>query len=81
MYFSDDGSWRHRSSAQTSRSVIPTSSVVWLVHRPTGVKVKATVPPGHYSRAELIRARSRLERPLWDELERKVAAHLRVPGQ
>ena len=41
---------------------------------------ESPVPPGHYS-APSYQPRSRLESPLWDELERKVAAHLRVHGQ
>ena len=58
-----------------------TSSTVFLVHHPTGLRVEATVPPGRYSRKEMIKERERLNDLLWEELERKVATHLRIPGQ
>jgi hypothetical protein len=58
-----------------------TSSTVFLVHYPSGLRVEATVPPGRHSRKEMIKERERLNDLLWEELERKVATHLRIPGQ
>ena len=67
--------------ARSSRRDGLTSSTMHLIHQPTGLRVDGTVPRGHYSRKEMVKERERLHKHLWDELERKVANHLRIPGR
>jgi hypothetical protein len=67
--------------ARSSRRNGLTSSTMYLIHKPTGLRVDGTVPSGHYSRKEMVKERERLHKHLWDELERKVANHLRIPGR
>src|SRR5215469_10062073 len=52
-----------------------------LTHAPTGLQVCGEVPKGHYSKAQFSRLKSDLLKKLWSQLERSVAARLRVPGQ
>jgi len=78
---STSGGSRAGRLARTSRSDSVTSSTVFLVHHPTGIRVEATIPPGHYSRAEMISERNRLKAVLWEELERNVSTAMRLPGR
>lgn len=64
-----------------SRANGVTSYLIELTHLPTGVKAIGEVPPGHYSRQEMIRQRQLLKDKLFQELEEKVPAFLRLPGQ
>jgi hypothetical protein len=52
-----------------------------LTHNQTGISVKGEVVPGHYSRRQLSQLKSELLNRPWGELERKVAARLRLPGR
>ena len=52
-----------------------------LTHGPTGVQVSGEVEKGHYSKKQFSRLKNDLLNQLWSELERRVAAHLRVPRQ
>src|SRR5262249_12657754 len=52
-----------------------------LTHGPTGVQVHGEVAKGHDSKEQFSRLKANLLTKLWSQLERRVAAHLRVPGQ
>ena len=67
--------------ARKSRAEDTRSEVIRLLHRPTGIDVDGEIPAGHYSRVEMSKLRDDLTTRLWDELGRKVARHLRIPGQ
>jgi hypothetical protein len=77
--FHGSSSGHSKPLARSSRRDGVTSSTVFLIHYPTGLRAEGTVPEGRYSRGEMIKERERLNRLLWDELERKVAKHLRIP--
>jgi hypothetical protein len=67
--------------ARTSRKNDTRSLKLFLLHKPTGIRVEGAVPEGHYSRPEMIREREQLRATLWTQLERMVAKELRVPGR
>jgi len=48
---------------------------------PTGVAVTGNVQKGHYSRSEMQQMRDKLIKELYVELEKRVAAFLRIPGR
>lgn len=52
-----------------------------LKHRPTGVEVSGEVGKGHYSKEQFSRLKNDLLQRLWSQLERRVEAHLGIPGQ
>ena len=78
-----EGSSQGRKGQLTkqSRAYGLTSYTIELTHQPTGVKAIGEVPWGHYSRQEMIRQRKRLKDKLFQELEEKVPAFLRLPGR
>lgn len=55
--------------------------MVRLLHHPTGIEVSGEISAGHYSRNEMGKLRDGLIARLWDELEGKVARHLRIAGR
>jgi hypothetical protein len=64
-----------------SRAVSLTSYIMELVHKPTDVKALGEIPPGHYSRQEMIKKREQLKQALFEQLEEKVAIFLKVRGR
>jgi hypothetical protein len=48
---------------------------------PTGMQVSGEVEKGRYSKEQFSRLKDNLLKQLWSQLERSVAAHLRVSGQ
>ena len=69
-----------RSKARQSRELDVRSADWKLVHAPTGIAVQGKVPKGRYSRGEMRDTEQQLLKVLFQELEGKVAKHLRVPG-
>lgn len=70
-----------RKKASQSRA-LDKSGVQWtLVHLPTGLEVIGEIPQGHYSQKELDKEKSELLSHLFNELEDKVAKHLKIPGR
>jgi hypothetical protein len=65
---------------KSSRKSSTRSLTMELVHLPTGISVTGTVPPGHYTRCEMVDERERLRARLWVQLENEVAKALRIPG-
>lgn len=57
------------------------SPQVTLVHLPTGIRVSRSVAWGRYSRKDSKKVRDALQDELFQELERLVAAHLRIAGR
>lgn len=70
-----------RQKASQSRSLDVTETTITLRHEPTEIEVKGSVPLGHYSRVEMRALRARITADLLAELERRVAARLRIPGR
>lgn len=64
-----------------SRATGLTSYTIELIHKPTGVRALGEIPPGHYSRQEMIKKRAELRQRLFEELKEKVPAFLKLPGR
>jgi hypothetical protein len=67
--------------ARTSRAVGRQTGNLELIHRPTGVRAKGTVPEGAYTRKQMSNAMDALQQKLMLELQEKVDQQLRVPGR
>lgn len=52
-----------------------------LLHIPTGVEVAGKMQKGNYSRSEMQQMKDKVLKELYIELEKKVAAFLRIPGR
>jgi hypothetical protein len=76
MHSSSSGKTR-----QFERKLKTTSSYIFITHEPTGIRVEGEIPLGHYSKKEMQQMREALKQSLFTELERKVAAKLRVKGR
>lgn len=72
---------RRTGMARSSRAEDSRGAVVRLVHQPTGLEIEGEVPTGHYSRSEMRSRKDALIAELWPQLEKRVAKHLRIPGQ
>ena len=70
-----------RRRAAQSRDLDVTETTITLRHRPTGIEVSGSVPPGHYARPAMKKLKAELHARLLDELERLVAKRLRVAGR
>ena len=70
-----------RQRAAQSRVLDVTEATITLLHRPTGIEVSGSVPPGHYARHTMRQQKDELYALLFDELERLVAKQLRVAGR
>jgi hypothetical protein len=68
-------------TSRQSRAVNVTMAWVTGTHGPTGISVSGTVPPGRYTRRQMIEAQAKLKPHLLTELEEKVAKARRVPGR
>lgn len=69
-----------RAKVRHSRKLDLSSWKYTLTHGPTGVQVSGEVAEGRYSREQFSQLKNDLLRQLWSQLQRKVAAHLRVSG-
>jgi hypothetical protein len=72
---------RGRAKAAQSRALDVTEATITLRHEPTGIEVRASIPPGHYARTRMRQMKDDLRRRLFTELEQRVARHLRIPGR
>jgi hypothetical protein len=54
--------------------------IMQITHLPTGVSISEEIPKGHYSKKEMRKAEDVLYQKLYPLLEKKVAKHLRLPG-
>lgn len=70
-----------RTSVRQPRKLGLSSWEFTLTHAPTGLQVSGEVPKGHYSKAQLSSLKDDLLKKLWHQLERNVAARLRIPGR
>lgn len=70
-----------RRRAAHSRALDVTETMLTLRHRPTGIEVSGSVPPGPYARPAMKKLKAELHAQLFDELERLVAKQLRVAGR
>jgi len=70
-----------RRRAAQSRALDVTETTITLRHRPTGIEVSGSVPPGHYARSAMKKLKAELYARLCDELERLVAKQMRVAGR
>jgi hypothetical protein len=57
------------------------STILTLIHRPTGLQVKGEVPEGRYTNAQMNAQQDALHRTLMAELTALVAKKLRLPGR
>jgi hypothetical protein len=73
-------STNRKKLTSASRAVDDRSWNYTLIHVPTDVEVSGEVPKGNYSQKQMQQERERLFSSLWDQLEIKVAKHLRLPG-
>ena len=76
--FSEGGKGQH---TKRSRAAGLSSYTIELIHKPTDVKALGEIPPGHYSRQEMIKKREQLKQTLFEQLEQKVAIFLKIPGR
>jgi hypothetical protein len=70
-----------RAKVRQPRKLDLSSWKITLTHGPTGMQVSGEVEKGHYSKEQFSRLKDDLLKQLWSQLERRVAAHLRVSGQ
>jgi hypothetical protein len=68
-----------RRRVRESRAASLTSAQIELIHRPTGLKVRGSVPRGHQSREAMRDLKAALWSRLFSELEVKVARALKIP--
>lgn len=74
--------WEGSSGGGTfERKTKITSCRITAQHLPTKVQVKGEIKAGHYSKKEMKKLREDLRVRLFNELEQKVAKHLRIPGR
>lgn len=67
-------------SGQFERKLKTTSSTIFLIHMPTGLRVEGQVPAGNYSKKEMQQKREQLKQSLYLQLEQLVAKHLKIKG-
>lgn len=60
------------SGGTFARKTKVTSSRIQLAHKPTNIKVEGEVLPGHYSKKEMQKLKTELEKRLFIELELKL---------
>jgi hypothetical protein len=70
-----------RAGPRTSRKNQLRSERLFLIHKPTGIRIEGTIPEGHYTKTETKTAKERLWATLWAELNQKVAEKMRIPGR
>ena len=68
-------------SGQFERKLKTTSCNIFLIHKPTGIRVKDEVPPGNYSKKEMMQLRDNLKQSLFLKLEYEVAKKLKISGR
>jgi hypothetical protein len=81
---SDDVSFGYSGSSSGGtfeRKTKITSRRLWMLHKPTKIKVEKEIPPGHYSKKEMQKLTNEGIHQLTKELEQKVAKHLKIPGR
>lgn len=71
----------HRKKTRDSRANMLSGGEILLQHKPTGIEVRGSLPPGHYTRKEMRRLHQKLYDELYAALEQAVAKALRMPGQ
>jgi hypothetical protein len=81
-----DRSWlriggRNGSATRSSRAEGLQTGSLRLTHRPTGISLEGTVAEGHYTRGQMSEAMDAVKDALLIDLERRVAAHYRLPGR
>lgn len=84
----DEVTWHGGGSTLTNRKKLSTASRAvdvrschfTLVHSPTGIEVSGEVPKGNYSKKQMQQKKNILFAQLCEQLEQKVARHLRLPG-
>lgn len=73
-------STKRKKLSVASRAVDTRSWHVTLIHLPSGLEVEGEIPSGNYSQKQMQVEKEKLFNRLWQELEIKVAKHLRLPG-
>jgi len=68
-------------SGQFERKLKTTSCDIFLIHRPTGIRVEGEVPPGNYSKNDMREKRENLKQSLFLKLEKEVAKKLKISGR
>ena len=68
-----------RKNARQQRIIDVRTAEINLVHSPTKIEVKGTIPAGNYSKKEMVRLTEALRGALFLELENKVAKFLKIP--
>lgn len=68
-------------SGQFERKLKTTSTCMFLLHKPTDIKVEGKIPAGNYSKKEMQKLRVALEQSLFLELEKLVAKKLKIKGR
>lgn len=68
-------------TGQFARKLKITSTLMFLEHLPTKIKVEGEIPSGNYSKKEMQKLRKELEATLFNKLERLVAQKLKVKGR
>lgn len=61
------------ASTAFSASGSQTGRTLTFLHAPTGIEVSGGIPPGHYTRTEMLKLLSDLRGRLWSDLEQAVA--------
>ncbi len=65
---------------RASRAIDTRSWHFTLAHTPSGIEVSGEIPSGNYSQKQMQQEREKLFSTLWEQLQQKVAKHLRLPG-
>ena len=71
----------HRKKTRDSRANMRSGGEIVLQHRPTGIEVRGSLPPGHYTRKEMRLLHQKLYDELYAALEQAVTKALRIRGQ
>jgi len=77
----DGSTSTRRRKRRLSRKLDNRSLRLRLTHIPTGISVSGEIPTGNYSKNEMKAAEEELSANLFNQLESKVARHLRIPGR
>jgi hypothetical protein len=67
-----------RNSSRKPRIADARSAEINLVHDPTGIEIKGSIPTGHYSKKDMTKLHKDLYQKLFSELEDKVAKFLKI---
>lgn len=66
---------------QMARREKLTACTLFIIHRPTGIRLEGSIPEGHYSKKTMQLKRAALQEELLAQLEQAVAKALKIPGR